>query len=178
MALLAAIRRLSSAAFLGVGAAQPMGLPSTEDEMCFLQVKAASDRAQPDCTDLAYSMRGGSVTCGWIESATGCWEGLLPDDAWVYTNHFTADDGMSPIDACCACGGGSNPAAVRKRNEPEGWRDRHGLSCWMYAYQGRCVGGAPAVNETLFAGWVEEGDPTALDVCAACGGGGGFFFPR
>jgi len=113
----------------------------------------------PPCTDNPEGWTDvDGFNCPWFaEGSNNC--------AFVGNNHANKD-GITAIEACCACGGGSTldtPEPTAPPCTDEGWLDFYGDTCEWYAVNDHCAKYGDI--------WAKNGGIAANEACCACGGG-------
>ena len=108
---------------------------------------------------------------GWMDSdGEDCYWYAQGDNCGLYGNDYAGVENKTASEACCACGGGSNPSnEPPPTNEAEEcsdiiqWADEFGDGCQWYAVGDNCgdYGGANAGVDGR----------TAAEACCVCGGG-------
>jgi hypothetical protein len=146
----------------------------------FLKVAHASMSALDACCNCG----GGhnkSMTChndaGWKDKegygcqaypAAACIGGKPMQNDVQYT-HVADENGVSALDACCHCGGGTGGPMCA---DMTAWTDAEGKSCNHYEETAQCKDGYPEETHSDLKALAVDGT-SALEACCACGGGVG-----
>lgn len=168
------------------------------------QYEKLSRRARTDgCVDVAGWKDGDGTSCESYERSGYCVDGKRK--AGMDWNRACSKPGggygpcsdafgVTPTDACCACGGGRVGGAVQARGgradacaDTPGWKDADNTTCAMYEKAGYCVFGRPkATMDWRFACTTpggghgpchDRGGVSMTDACCACGKGRGVTTP-
>ena len=95
---------------------------------------------------------------------------------WGVIDSYPSSNGMSALEACCACGGGRDPTAPICSDGPADWISADGEDCAVYRYFNYCTteGQAGSGWDSSWGdirGYGNKHGITAVDACCACGGG-------
>lgn len=106
--------------------------------------------------------------------------------AWGSITDYADDKGISALQACCACGGGSDPAPPLPptpapppsncTDDPKNWKSSEGDSCCAYVWDSYCTpqgGEGPSWDPSWgpISDYADKQGISALQACCGCGGG-------
>lgn len=106
--------------------------------------------------------------------------------SWGSIKDYADPNGITALEACCACGGGTNPVTPappapssphKCTDKPKTWRSSEGDSCCTYGWDSYCTPEGGEGRSWDHAAWgpisdyADKNGISALQACCVCGGG-------
>jgi len=151
---------------------QPTGPPaaSTEErEPAPLELEETDSSENDTCTDVPNYKDKYGTTCKKMKEFGNCKDGKPGKISEQQLRVEANSDGVSPLDACCVCGGGQENETC---TDVPNYKDKYGTTCKTMKEVGNCKDGKPGkISEQQLREEANSDGVSPLDACCVCGGG-------